>query len=86
MAKVINSWTLEQFKTIKNISKLEIFTSKNTGKKYACNKATGEFVGMLSPDFNPQKDISVLEMSDETTGEHWLFICNGEPREADFEL
>ena len=86
MATVKQSWTLEQFKNARGINTLEIFTSKKSGKKYACRKDTGDFIGMLSPDFDKAEPVGVMEMLDEETGENWLFICNAEPRVAEDTL
>ena len=80
-SKVIKSWTLEQFKTAHSITSLALFESKS-GNIYACNKADGAFVGMCSKDFNAKKPIMVFNMSSEETGETWLFIANGQPKES----
>ena len=87
MATIVkNSWTLDQYKHVNNITGLEIFSSRATGKKYAKAKETGAFVGMLASDLDKAKPISVLEMANDDTGETWLFICNSEPREAEDTL
>ena len=83
---VAKSWTLPQYKSAHNLTTLELFTSKKTGKKYACRKDNGDFIGMLSEDFDKAKPVSVLQMHDTETAETWLFICNGEPRIAEDTL
>ena len=85
MAKVVKTQTLSQFKAEAGVSTLSVFTSKNDNQ-YACDKATGRFIGMLSKDFDKSKDVIVHHMVDEETGEAWLFICNGEPKVADYEM
>jgi hypothetical protein len=86
MATIKQSWSLEQFKTVRGIATLEIFTSKASGKKYVTDKATGEYIGMLAPDFDSKKHITVMSMADEDTKETWLFICNAAPRVAEDTL
>lgn len=85
-AKTTKVLELQQFKTLNNIKALSIFTSKSTGKKYATDKETGDFIGMLSEDFDKAKPVVVFLMADEESGETWNFIANGEPREEDFSL
>lgn len=86
MAKVVKTLELPQWKKVNNVSALSIFTSRTSGKKYATNKETGDFIGMLSEDFDPKKDVIVFLMADEETGERWNFIANGEPRKEEFAL
>jgi hypothetical protein len=85
-AIVSKSWTLEQYKNANSINAIDVFTSKKTGRKYGCNHNTGEFIGMLSEDFDKTQPIRVLRMVNEESGETWDFICNGEPRMAEETL
>lgn len=84
--KVLHTWELAQFKSKFNVSALSIFKSRTTSKLYACDKTTGDFIGMLAADFDKTKPVVVIEMTDDESGETWKFIGNGEPREAEFEL
>ena len=84
-AKVVKTRTLSQFKAESKIETLEVFTSKS-GNQYACNKLNGEFVGMMSKDFDKSKDVVVHFMQADDTNESWLFIANGEPKTADYTL
>ena len=86
MAKVVKTLELPQWKKVNNVSALSIFTSRTSGKKYATNKETGDFIGMLSEDFEPKKPVIVFLMANEETGEQWNFIANGEPRKEEFAL
>ena len=86
MAKVVKTLELPQWKKVNNVSALSIFTSRTSGKKYATNKETGDFIGMLSEDFDNTKPIVVFLMANEDTGEQWNFIANGEPRKEEFAL
>ena len=83
---VSKSWTLPQYKVAHNLEAIELFTARKSGKRYACRKDTGEFIGMLADDFDKAKPVSVLQMHDTDTAETWLFICNGEPRVAEDTL
>lgn len=82
--KTTKTVTLEQFKASKSITKLSVYTSK-AGNLYACDQ-NGEFVGMLASDFDRSKPVMVHYMADATTGDSWLFIANGEPKEETFSL
>ena len=86
MAKVVKTLELPQWKKVNNVSALSIFTSRTSGKKYATNKETGDFIGMLSEDFDPKKPVVVFLMADDESGETWNFIANGEPRKEEFAL
>ena len=86
MAKVVKTLELPQWKKVNNVSALSIFTGKTSGKKYAVNKETGDFIGMLSEDFDPKKPVVVFLMADDESGETWNFIANGEPRVEEFAL
>lgn len=86
MAKVVKTLELPQWKKVNNVSALSIFTGKTSGKKYAVNKETGDFIGMLSEDFDNTKPVVVFLMANEETGEQWNFIANGEPRKEEFAL
>ena len=86
MAKVVKTLELPQWKKVNNVSALSIFTSRTSGKKYATNKETGDFIGMLSEDFDPKKPVVVFLMADDESGETWNFIANGEPRVEEFAL
>jgi hypothetical protein len=86
MAKVVKTLELPQWKKVNNVSALSIFTGKTSGKKYAVNKETGDFIGMLSEDFDNTKPVVVFLMADDESGETWNFIANGEPRVEDFAL
>ena len=86
MAKVVKTLELPQWKKVNNVSALSIFTSRTSGKKYATNKETGDFIGMLSNDFDPEKPVVVLLMENEETGEQWNFIANEKPRVEEFAL
>ena len=85
MAKVVKTLELPQWKKVNNVSALSIFTSRTSGKKYATNKETGDFIGILSEDFDNTKPVVVFLMADES-GETWNFIANGEPRKEEFAL
>lgn len=82
---VVNSWTLDQFKTAHGIKTLNVFTSRKTGKKYAVRADNNQFVGMLAADLDKSK-AGVLQMKDSDSGEEWLYICNYEPRVAEDTL
>jgi len=84
MAQVTNVRTLGEFKKATGTDNLEIFTSK-AGNKYAKNDQ-GEFIGMLASDFDKSEEVVIFSMSDEDTGESWLFIANGTPQEAEFTI
>ena len=86
MAKVVKTLELPQWKKVNNVSALSIFTSRTSGKKYATNKETGDFIGMLSEDFDNTKSVVVFLMADDESGETWNFIANGEPRKEEFAL
>lgn len=86
MAKVVKTLDLPQWKKVNEVKALSIFTGKTSGKKYAVNKETGDFIGMLSEDFDNTKPVVVFLMADEESGEQWNFIANGEPRKEDFAL
>ena len=86
MAKVVKTLELPQWKKVNNVSALSIFTSRTSGKKYATNKETGDFIGMLSEDFDPKKPVVVFLMADDESREQWDFIANGEPRKEEFAL
>jgi hypothetical protein len=86
MAKVVKTLELPQWKKVNNVSALSIFTSRTSGKKYATNKETGDFIGMLSEDFDNTKPVVVFLMADDESGETWNFIANGEPRKEEFAL
>lgn len=86
MAKVVKTLELPQWKKVNNVSALSIFTGKTSGKKYAVNKETGDFIGMLSEDFDNTKPVVVFLMADDESGETWNFIANGEPRKEEFAL
>ena len=86
MAKVVKTLELPQWKKVNNVSALSIFTSRTSGKKYATSKETGDFIGMLSEDFDPKKPVVVFLMADDESGEQWNFIANGEPRKEEFAL
>ena len=83
-AQVTNVRTLGEFKRATGTGNLGIFTSK-AGNKYAKNDQ-GEFVGMLAPDFDKSEEVIVFSMSDDDTGESWLFIANGTPQEPEFTI
>ena len=86
MAKVVKTLELPQWKKVNNVGALSIFTSRTSGKKYATNKETGDFIGMLSEDFDNTKPVVVFLMADDESGETWNFIANGEPRVEEFAL
>ena len=86
MAKVVKTLELPQWKKVNNVSALSIFTGKTSGKKYAVNKETGDFIGMLSEDFDNTKPVVVFLMADDESEETWNFIANGEPRKEEFAL
>ena len=86
MAKVIRTLELAQYKKNNGIVTLAVYTGKTSGKKYACNKDTGDYIGHLSEDFDPKKPVIVHTMQDDDTQDTWDFICNGEPREAEFTM
>ena len=83
---VMNSWSLDQFKAAHGIGMIDVFTSRKSGKKYAVRHDTNEFIGMLAADLDKTKDIGVLQMKDNDSGETWLFVCNYEPRVAEDTL
>ena len=86
MAKVVKTLELPQWKKVNNVSALSIYTGRTSGKKYATNKETGDFIGMLSEDFDPKKPVIVFLMEDEDNHQQWNFIANGEPRKEEFAL
>ena len=75
MANTINVRSLEQFKKDAKAAKLNIFTSRSTGKKYATNPK-GELVAWAASDCDFTKPMVVLTMSYEDR--QWEFIVNGE--------
>ena len=84
-AKTTKTLTLEQFKSVSGISTIEVFKAKETGKLYACDKATGEFLGMIAKDTDLTKPLMVFFMREDVDGkdtQEWLFFANGEPKEA----
>ena len=83
--KTTKSVPLAQFKANTGISALDVFRSK-AGNLYACDKSTGDFVGMLADDFDKSKPALVHYMADEETSDTWLFIANGEPKSVEFTL
>ena len=83
---VMNSWSLDQFKAANKLDTIDIFTARKSGKKYACRRDTGAFIGMLAADLDKTKPVGVLQMKDNESGETWLFVCNYEPRVAEDTL
>ncbi len=58
-----------------NTENLEVFTSKKTGKDYAVT-TTGEFVGLISVNFDEKLPAYVYTVKENKTGETWDFIDN----------
>jgi len=83
-ATTVKCISLTQYKASKNVTKLDIFTSRKTSKKYAV-LPNGDFAGMLSEDCDLNKPVVVFTMRDET-GETWDFFANGEERVAEASI
>lgn len=79
MANMEKSILLNDYKEINKISRIDVFLSKKTQKKYACHP-DGTFIGMLAADLDKTKPMSVVTVSNED-GETWTFIGNN-TREA----
>ena len=85
MSKTSKVLSLAEFKSAEGITRLDVYTGKTSGKRYACDQR-GDFIGMLAEDFDSTKAIVVFYMQDEESGETWKFIANGEPRQPEFTL
>lgn len=78
-----SSVLLKDFKESKGIRTMEVFESKS-GKFYACNKDTGEFIGMVQDNLDTSKPVFVNTCVNDETKEDWLYISNA--REAKYTL
>jgi hypothetical protein len=72
MSTTFTSVTLAGFKTAQGITTVNVKQSRKSGKLY-CSSEKG-FIGMLAPDYKG-KELHVLSMTDNDTGEGWLFVC-----------
>ncbi len=59
---------------------VNVFQSK-TGKFYGCWVDSNEFIGILSSDFDREKDAFIITVIDPDSGESWSFIGNHVHRE-----
>ena len=85
MATTTKVLSVANFKASRGITAINIYTSKKSGKRYATT-VTGDFIGMLAEDCDLAKDIVVMSMLDDESGETWDFLCNGTEREPEATL
>ena len=77
--------SLDKFKASKNTEKILVCKSKKTEKLYATT-AEGDFIGMLTEDFDKSKDIYILTFVDQETGDTWDCLGNYTPSQMEYTL
>ena len=83
MATFVKRMTVSAYCKLNNATELEVFTSAKTGKDYAVTD-TGEFVGMISADFDSSQPAFVITVQEGL--EKWDFIGNSTQGEIKYTL